>query len=121
MLVAEDKHGRQLNVVIQPATARVMIPISIAQKKVRLNLQSENENNDKIYSVTAKQSEIVIYGEKSALAKINKVDLNVDLKKINSSTTKIYRIKLPKGVVKSDPSSVQVQIKVKVSNSSKEN
>lgn len=121
MLVAEDKHGRQLNVVIQPATARVMIPISIAQKKVRLNLQSENENNDKIYSVTAKQSEIVIYGEKSALAKINKVDLNVDLKKINNSTTKIYKIKLPKSVVKSDPSSVQVQIKVKVSNSSKEN
>lgn len=120
MLLAEDKKGRQLNVVIQPATARVTIPISIAKKSVKLSLSSKNEASNKVYSVTAKQNNIVLYGQKSVLNKTKKIDLKVDLRNINSSTTKTYQIKLPKGVVRAEPSSVQIQIKVKDAGSSKE-
>lgn len=121
MLVAEDKKGRQLNVIIQPATARVSIPISIAKKTVKLSLSSKNEESNRVYSVTAKQNNIVLYGNESALKKLSKIKLIVNLKNITSSTSKTYQIKLPKGVVRAEPSSVQIQIKVKEKSSSKQN
>lgn len=120
VLIAEDKKGRQLNVVIQPSTARVSIPISIAKKTVKLHLNSKNEESNKIYSVTAKQNDIVLYGDKNALKKIKRVNLDVDLRTAKASTTRTYQIKLPKGVVRAEPSSVQIQIKVKETSSSKQ-
>lgn len=119
MLVAEDKKGRQLNVVIQPAVAKVKIPISIDKKTVKINLDSKNEESSKVYSVTAKSDEVTLYGDKTKLAKIKRLKVSVDLRNIKSSTTKIIPIKLPKGVVRSDPANIQVQIKVKNASSTK--
>lgn len=112
-LVAEDKNGRQLNVVIQPAIAEVSIPVSISKKTVKLNLKSENGSSNLIYSLTANASSVVLYGDKDNLAKVNSLALKVDLSNIDSSTTKVYRLALPNGVVRANPSSVRVQIKVK--------
>ena len=120
MLVAEDKWRHQLNVVVQPSSARVDLPISISKKTVKLNLNSENEESNKIYSVTAKQNDIVIYVYKTELEKIDNVKLNVDLRHVSSSTTKTYQLKLPKGVVRAEPNSVVIQIKVKDTSNSKE-
>lgn len=113
MLVAEDSKGRQLNVVINPSTVRAKLPIYLAKKTVKLNLKPKNEKSGKVYSVTAKNDKVTLYGKKSTLAKINKLDVNVDLKGINSSLVKNYPLVLPKGVVKADPSEVQISIKVK--------
>ncbi|WP_251717164.1 CdaR family protein [Lactobacillus agrestimuris] len=113
ILTAVDKKGRPLNVVIEPSTARVVVPISIAKKKVKLSLNSKNENSNKVYSVTAKQSEVTLFGDKTKLDKIDEVSVDIDLNKIISSTTETYPIKLPSGVVKSDPDKVQISIKVK--------
>lgn len=113
MLIAEDKKGRQLNVVIQPATVRVNVPVLISKKKVKLSLNSKNESSNKVYSVTAKQDYVVLYGDKEKLDKINKLNLNVDLRNIDSSTTKMIHVDLPSGVVRSDPQDIAVQIKVK--------
>ncbi|RVU69891.1 MULTISPECIES: YbbR-like domain-containing protein [Lactobacillus] len=121
ILVAENKKKQQLNVVIQPATARVILPISISKKQVKLHLNSKNENSDKVYSVTAKQSGVTLYGDKDVLNKIDRLPVNVDLKGIDENTTKNVALKLPKGVVKAHPSTVQVEIKVKDASSSKTN
>lgn len=121
ILMAEDKDKHQLNVVIQPSTATVTIPLSLSKKKVKLSLNSKNENSNKVYSVTATQNNVILYGEKSALKKISKLKLSVDLRKINTSTVKMYRLTLPKGVVKAEPSQVRIQIKVKNTSNSKEN
>lgn len=119
ILVAEDKKGRQLNVVIQPATAKVKIPISISKKTVKIDLDSKNEESSKVYSVTARNDEITLYGEKEKLNKIKRLKVSVDLRNIKSSMTKLIPVKLPKGVVRSDPASIPVQIKVKNSSSEK--
>lgn len=113
ILVAEDKKGRQLNVVIQPSVAKVRIPISIDKKTVKIELDSKNEESSKVYSVTARNDEVTLYGDKEKLAKIKKLKVAVDLRNIKSSTTKVIPVKLPKGVVRSDPTGVPVQIKVK--------
>lgn len=113
MLVAEDKKGRQLNVVINPATVRAKLPVSLSHKTVKLNLKPKNEKSDKVYSVTAKNDEVTLYGKKSTLAKIKQLDVDVDLKGIDGSTIKNYPLVLPRDVVRADPSEVQISIKVK--------
>lgn len=119
ILVAEDKRGRQLNVVIQPSTARVRIPVSIAKKTVKIDLDSKNEESNKVYSVTAKNDEVTLYGEKEKLKKIKRLKVSVDLRGINSSMTKVIPVKLPKGVARSNPTGIPVQIKVKNASSAK--
>ncbi|MGQ5709252.1 CdaR family protein [Lactobacillus sp. PSON] len=119
ILQALDKKGRQLNVVIQPSTAKVTVPISIATKKVKIDLDSKNEESDKVYSVTARSDEVTLFGDKEKLDKIKRLKVAVDLRDVKSSTTKAVPIKLPAGVVRSDPSGVIVQIKVKDASSAK--
>lgn len=47
------------------------------------------------------------------MAKIKQMDVNVDLKGINTSTIKNYPLVLPKGVVRTDPAEIQISVKVK--------
>ena len=112
MLVALDSKGRQLNVVINPSTATVTLPISVSKKTVKLKLNAANGSSKKVYSLTAKQDQVTIYGQKKALDKIKSLTLNVDLTNIKSSTTRSYRLPVPSGVDWVDPSSVDVRISV---------
>ena len=112
MLVALDSKGRQLNVVINPSTATVTLPISVSKKTVKLKLNAANGSSKKVYSMTAKQDQVTIYGQKKALDKIKSLTLNVDLTNIKSSTTRSYRLPVPSGVAWVDPSSVDVRISV---------
>ena len=112
MLVALDSKGRQLNVVINPSTATVTLPISVSKKTVKLKLNAANGSSKKVYSLTAKQAQVTIYGQKKALDKIKSLTLNVDLTNIKSSTTRSYRLPVPSGVAWVDPSSVDVRISV---------
>lgn len=114
-LIALDRKKRQLNVVIEPATAKVTIPVSVAHKRVRVKLEPKNEQSGKIYSLTAKPDYITIYGAKEDLAKISKLKVPVDLSEVAVSTSKVVKLDLPTGVVKSDP--VQLGIDIKVANS----
>lgn len=112
ILAAFDKDGHQLNVVIDPSTATVTLPISLAKKTVKLKLNAKNGSSSKVYSLTATQNKVVIYGQKAVLNKINSLTLNVDLSGIRSSTTRPYRLNLPEGVVRSDPENIKVKIDV---------
>ena len=114
-LIALDHKKRQLNVVIEPATAKVTIPVSVAHKRVRVKLEPKSEQSGKIYSLTAKPDYVTIYGAKEDLAKISKLKVPVDLSEVAVSTSKVIKLDLPAGVVKSDP--VQLGIDIKVANS----
>lgn len=102
--------------MINPATAKASLPISLSKKTVKLNLKPKNEENNKVYSVSAKNDEVTLYGQKATLAKIKQLDVDIDLKGITSSTIKNYPLVLPKGVAKIDPTEVQISIKVKNAN-----
>lgn len=116
ILVAEDKKGRQLNVVIDPATTHVHIPISLPKKKVKINLTSHNEQSDKMYSLTSDHETVKLYGKDSVLKKLSQLSVDTDLAGVNSNVTKKVTLKLPKGIVKADPA--EISIKIKVSDSS---
>lgn len=118
-LVAEDHKGRQLNVIIDPATAKVSIPITISKKSVKMKLEPEHEKLDRIYSLSLKHNYVTLYGNKDALAKIKHLKVPVDLASVTSSTTKTVALNLPDGVVKANPNQVEVEIKVEKANNSR--
>ncbi|GHV96856.1 hypothetical protein lacNasYZ03_00600 [Lactobacillus nasalidis] len=112
LLAAYDAKGRQLNVVISPATAQVTLPVSVSKKTVKLKLNASHGSSKKVYSLTAKEEKVTLYGKKESLKKISSLTLNVDLSEIKSSTTKSCRLPVPSGVAWISPGSVDVQIKV---------
>lgn len=119
ILVAEDKNGQQLNVNISPSTAQVKLPLSVSKKTVKLKLNPRNEKSNKVYSLTAKQTKVTVYGKKSVISKLKQLTVNVDLAHINASTTQSFPITLPSGVARTDPANVNIQIKVKDSSATK--
>ena len=118
-LIAEDDKGRQLNVVIDPATAKVSIPVTTAKKAVKIKLEPEHEKMNKIYSLTAKTKYVTLYGSEDDLAKVKHLKVPVDLGTITASTTKTITFNLPDGVVRSNPRQITVDVKVENANDSK--
>lgn len=116
LLAAYDAKGHQLNVVISPATARVTLPLSVSKKTVKLKLNASHGSSKKVYSLTAKEEKVTLYGQKEALKKISSLTLDVDLTDIKSSVTKSFRLPVPSGVAWISPGSVDVQIEVSDSN-----
>ena len=112
ILIAEDKEGRQLNVIIDPATTNVTVPISLPKKNVKLNLTSHNGAQDKVFSLSSDVEKVKLYGENNTLKKIDQLPVDVDLTNVNADTTKYVKLNLPKGVYESDPIKVPVKIKV---------
>ncbi|KRL63924.1 hypothetical protein FC23_GL000171 [Lactobacillus psittaci DSM 15354] len=112
MLIAEDKKGNQLNVVIDPLAVNIKIPISLPSKTVKLHFNTKNEVSGKVYSISSNISEVKLYGSESTLKKIKELDVNVDLSGVTASTTRKVKLTLPSGVVKANMEDVSVQIAV---------
>ncbi|MBP2057707.1 YbbR domain-containing protein [Lactobacillus colini] len=120
ILVAEDSKGRQLNVVINPVTASVHIPISLPHKKVKVTVTPHHEADKKIYSLTADKNEVVVYGKEEYLKKLKSIPLDVDLSGIGTDTVKNIPLKKPEGIVRVDPEEISVKIKVSDGSAKKE-
>lgn len=111
-LTATDSSGRPLNVVIDPATVLVKLPIKTYHKEVKVKLATSHEQVNKIYSLTAKRTRVKLYGSKKVLKKINQVNVNVNLAGVKQTGTYTYKVQLPPGVVKVDHPEVAVKIRV---------
>lgn len=112
ILLAEDSKGHQLNIVIEPSTVNVEIPVTLSHKKVKLKLNSKNEANNKDYTLTASPDSVEIYGSKAELKDIKDLAVDVDLSNITQTQTKRVKLQLPKGIVKADTDTVEINIKV---------
>lgn len=112
ILVAEDKQGHQLNVVIDPATVTVHIPVKLPHKKVKIKLTTKNEASGKIYSVTADRTYVVAYGSKKALSRLSQLPVEVNLAGITANVTRQGTVKMPSGLIRTKPATVKVKIKV---------
>lgn len=119
ILTAVDAHNRQLNVVIDPITANINIPISLPHKKVKVTVTPHNESDSKVYSLTAQEDEVVVYGKEKTLKKLKKLPLDVDLSGISADTVKSIPVKMPAGIMKVDPEKITVKIKVSDSSAKK--
>lgn len=119
MLTAVDSKNRQLNVIIEPSTVKIRLPIYLPSKKLPIKLVTKNEATGRFYSVSSKTDSVTVYGNESALKKLKSLNVQVDLKNVTESKAKKVSLSLPKGVVSADTSSITVEIKVGGSNSIK--
>lgn len=116
MLVAVDKNGNQMNVVMSPATSHITLPISIPSKTLKLKVVQKNGVSDLDYVVKTKISSVQVYGAEDILADLDELEVEVDLTDQEKDFEKTIELKKPKGVIRIDPEVVTVAVKVGVNN-----
>lgn len=121
MLEALDANGQTLNVVLTPSTTSVYIPITQANatKDVAVDLKASGKTSaDTSYSFSTDTKSVKLTGSKSALAKLSKFPVNVDVTGVTETTTKTVKLSTSDedGVSAVSPTSIKVKITVKSDN-----
>lgn len=112
ILQAVDKDGRQVNVVLNPATTHVTLPIVLHSKMVDLKIKQENGDSNLTYNVTADVKQIKIYGSQAVLDKIDAIETTIDLANHTKSFSKSVDLKLPDKVIKMEPNTIKIQVDI---------
>ncbi|MBE6185587.1 CdaR family protein [Heyndrickxia ginsengihumi] len=109
-----DKNLNKLDVVVEPSTVEVTVPVSNPSKQIPITVNpigSENQGVT-IKSITTEPKKVTLYGTSDVLAGIDKLPVNVDISKVKKDTTIKVPIKLPDGVNKATPDTVKAKITV---------
>lgn len=112
MLQAVDADGRQLNVVLTPATTHVTLPIVLPSKTVDLKIKQTNADSNLKYTVTPDVTEVKLYGSQSVLDKIDSIEATIDLSGHTKSFSKNIDLKLPDKVIKIEPTTIKIQVDI---------
>ena len=113
-LKAYDKTGNVVDVEFVPETISADIEISAPSKEVNLNFVPNGNMpfGKAISSYSFSSNKVTIYGTSSVINAINDIDINVDVSKLNSSTTLDVDIPKPTGVRTMSQNNIKVKIDV---------
>ncbi|MDN4076087.1 CdaR family protein [Fictibacillus terranigra] len=114
-LRAYDSQGNLLDVLIDPKSVNVTVPISKPSKTVPLTLDEKGSLPDglTLAGITMNPQEVTLTGPSSALDKVSEVSgVNVDLDKIKEDSTIDVDVPLPEGTESVNPKQVQVKVDV---------
>ncbi|MED2972222.1 CdaR family protein [Fictibacillus sp. B-59209] len=114
-LRAYDSQGNLLDVLIDPKSVNVTVPITKPSKTVPLSLNEKGNLPDglTLAGITVDPKEVTLTGPSSALDKISEVSgLDIDLDKIKEDSTIDVDVPLPKGTEAVNPKQVQVKVDV---------
>lgn len=113
-VIAFDKDLNKLDVIVEPNSVDVTVVIEANTKKVPIRIKESGTPpaGITIDSVSLNIDEATIVGKEEALAKVDFVNVELDLSDINKDTTITLPVILPEGVVESDPARADVTIKV---------
>ncbi len=112
-LIAYDNAGKNIDVEIVPNKLEAEIVISSPHKTVPIKIETEGNLDGKaIKSLTSDVDEVVIYGSKEALDKIEYLPVLIDISGIN--TDKNYNVNLtnPSGVREINHKTINVKLVV---------
>lgn len=112
-LSALDENGEALNVIFSTPAVQVTLPISkaTATKQVSVNLVASGSGVEhKAYAFSTTQKTVTLTGTSSDLANISKVNVEVPITGVTTSTTKTVTITPPTGVVAISPAKITVKI-----------
>ncbi|WP_390410258.1 CdaR family protein [Lacticaseibacillus jixiensis] len=112
MLQALDQDGNTVNVVVNPETVHVTLPIYLPSKHVKVSLDpTGTPAQGKNVTLSTNTQSVEIYGAKAMLDDISTLDVPVSVTGVASSTTKT--ISLTKAFPKltaATPESIKVQV-----------
>jgi YbbR domain-containing protein len=110
-----DKELNKLNVVVDPQTVNVTIPIRSNSKTVPINIVKNGTPPDgvTIESIQLDETEAKITGSEELLKSTESVRVEVDLSKITENTTLTLPVIISNGITKVSPQIVKATIVVK--------
>lgn len=114
LLQAVDKSGKIVNVVLDPQTIHVNIPIYLPTKELDLDLNQTGDDSSGLkYSFASTTTKVKVTGPQSALDKLKTLPVPVDVTGITQTTSKDVPIDLKNtGLQSVDPDTIKVTIKV---------
>ncbi|MBN9655650.1 hypothetical protein J0K78_15305 [Halobacillus sp. GSS1] len=110
-----DNQGNELNVLVDPTTVNVSVPISTRTKSVPLSVAARGGNTEGVLieSVRTETEEVTISGPKEVLDNIETLpEVPVDVSEVTESQTVEVDIPLPEGVTSVQPETIEVDIAV---------
>ncbi|UOR10564.1 CdaR family protein [Halobacillus amylolyticus] len=108
-----DAQGNELNVLLDPSTVEVTVPLTKPKKTVPVSVTPQGGAPEGVIidSITTETEEVVISGPKDVLAQIDTLsDIPVDVTEISGDQTAEIEIPLPEGVNSVDPKKIEVEI-----------
>ena len=116
-LVAYDADGQILDVEIVPSTVSAKLTITSPSKEVPVKIIPSGSLafGKSIKSITSSVSSVTVYGSQEAVDKIEQLEVEIDVKGLDSN--KEYRVTLKKPSGITELSSKTITIKVTVDNS----
>lgn len=117
-LVAYDNNGKIVDVEIVPKDVSAKIKITSPSKEIPIRIVPKGNVafGKSIQSMDASLSKITVYGEQDAIDNIEQLEVEIDVKGLDSNKEFNVNLKKPKGIT--EMSSKTMTVKVVVSNSS---
>ena len=111
-----DEKLNKLDVIVEPNKVDVTIPVVPPKKTVPIVIKQVGTPREGIIirSIEPHISEIVIFGKKSVLDKIESIEIPVDVSNIDSNQEVTIPIDLQEGIQNATPDSVNVKITVEL-------
>ncbi|MDN4527241.1 CdaR family protein [Fictibacillus fluitans] len=121
-LRAYDSQGNLLDVLIDPKSVNVTVPISKPEKTVplRINQKGDLPEGLTLAGISFDPKEVTLSGPSSTLDNINEISgVDVDLSKIKEDSTVDVDVPLPDGAESVSPKQVKVKVDVEKDTGSK--
>lgn len=113
VIVALDKNGQTVNVILTPATTQVNLPVTGKgnSKTVPLNFKAKSGNSDETYSFESSTKSIKVFGSAAELKAISEFNADVDVSDVKNEKTKTISLDASANkVTGTDPENVKVTI-----------
>lgn len=109
-----DGEGNELNVLVDPNTVTVTVPVSKRSKAVPIELIPDEELAEGLVldTVTSATEQVTVFGSESALEGLEVLEVPVNLAEVTEDTTIEVELPLPEGVTSVDPETIEVAITV---------
>lgn len=110
-----DKELNKLNVIVEPESVEVTIPIKSNTKTVPINIIEKGSTQEgiTIESMKLDVEEAVISGNEDVLKDTDNVRVEVDVSKITENTTMTLPVIISNGITKVTPETVKLTVVVK--------
>jgi YbbR domain-containing protein len=110
-----DKDLNKLNVVVEPETVKVTIPVKNTSKTVPINVIKKGTppSGITIDSINLDTTEATILGDENAVKNTDSVRVEVDVSKISDNTTLTLPVIIGTGITKVTPETVKATVVVK--------
>lgn len=110
MLQALDANGNQVNVVLNPETTHVQLPINLPSKEVNLKFNLKNPSDKLNYEVTSNNSKVKVFAPQAVLDGLDEVNVSVDVANVKDVTEQDLKIELPTGIMGVTPDTTHIKI-----------